>query len=279
MKFRRLQRRLGVGKSTIVGTLELLWITTQKNAPRGDIGRFDNEAIAIECNWDGDPDELIDALVETGWLDRNDHYRLVVHDWHEHAPYYIHGVVSKIGGFVNKLIENLNKLSPVENYSPPLQSATTVTDCSEDQRNLTKPNLTKPNEIKHSLSANADEVDLASEPNESPSESHCEIEAEFSETWNRVDGNVKVVRWTAQRRKQFRTRIREPAFRDNWQTALMKFPLKCFSQADGWRPDLDWFLRPDTVMKILEGKYDWTKDDGKSKLNRGVGDGQRYRGD
>ena len=27
----------------------------------------------------------------------------------------------------------------------------------------------------------------------------------------------------------------------------------------GWRADLDWFLRPDSVTKILEGKYTRSK--------------------
>ena len=34
---------------------------------------------------------------------------------------------------------------------------------------------------------------------------------------------------------------------------------------DAWRPDVDWFLRPNTVTAILEGKYDWTKNNGQPK--------------
>jgi hypothetical protein len=42
--------------------------------------------------------------------------------------------------------------------------------------------------------------------------------------------------------------------------ALAKFPLRCFQdQADPWRPDVDWFLKPDSVAHILEGKYDWSR--------------------
>lgn len=131
MKFKKLARRLGVRDYVAAGVLEMLWIATQKNAPRGDIGRWDNEEIAIAIDWEGNADELVDALVDCGWLDRCDQHRLVVHDWHVHAPRYVHGIVAKCGGFV----------TTVADCSEPLQSATIVPHCTEEQRNVTKPNL------------------------------------------------------------------------------------------------------------------------------------------
>lgn len=82
-------------------------------------------------------------------------------------------------------------------------------------------------------------------------------EREFVEAWNNSPGVVKSQKGslTDKRRKQFRARCRDPEW--NWREALGKFPLKCFDQPGNWRPDLDWFLKPDSVQKILEGKYDW----------------------
>lgn len=97
LKFKRLSRRLSESIRGTVGLLELLWIGTAKNCPEGDIGRFSNEEIAIMCDWEGDPDAMIDALAETGWLDRCSTHRLVVHDWREHAPDYIKGNLAKHG--------------------------------------------------------------------------------------------------------------------------------------------------------------------------------------
>lgn len=133
LKFRKLQRRLGVSRVVTAGTLELLWIAVQKNAPRGDIGRFDNESIAIECDWEGEPDELVEALVETGWLERCSQHRLVVHDWHEHAPYWVKGVAERAGGFVTKVEDNSSELKLATDDAAP----------SEARPNQTKPNLTK----------------------------------------------------------------------------------------------------------------------------------------
>lgn len=100
LKFKILHRRLGFRKvRETVGLLESLWMFCQHNAKRGDIGRFSDLELAIELEWDGDPEELIDALVESRWLDRCALNRLVVHDWEDHAPRWLKGVVSRTGGF------------------------------------------------------------------------------------------------------------------------------------------------------------------------------------
>lgn len=97
MKFKRLQRRLKVKVAELCGLLELLWITTAKNAPRGDIGKFSNEEIAIGCYWDGDPDEFVAALVDCRWLDEHTEHRLIVHDWKDHAPSWVVGSLKRYG--------------------------------------------------------------------------------------------------------------------------------------------------------------------------------------
>src|SRR5580658_6640590 len=82
---RRLCRKLDIRLYQAVGILELLWHTTAREAPRGDIGKISNEDIALAVDWPGDEHVLIDALLATGWLERDDEYRLLVHDWHIHA--------------------------------------------------------------------------------------------------------------------------------------------------------------------------------------------------
>lgn len=81
LKFVKLQRRLKESKRGVVGLLECLWLATAKNCPRGDIGRFSNEEIAILCDYEGDPDELVSAMIDCRWLDVDEDCRLIVHDW------------------------------------------------------------------------------------------------------------------------------------------------------------------------------------------------------
>ena len=84
-KLKRLKRHLGIPQCMAVGVLECLWHMAATEAPRGDIGRWSNEEIAVALEWPGEADELVDALVECRWLDRDPRHRLLVHDWSEHA--------------------------------------------------------------------------------------------------------------------------------------------------------------------------------------------------
>lgn len=69
-----------------VGLLELLWHFTASYCPRGDIGKRTDAQIVAALDWPQDrAGELMGALVECGWLDRDPEHRLVVHDWHDHA--------------------------------------------------------------------------------------------------------------------------------------------------------------------------------------------------
>ena len=91
VKFKRLKLRLKLPEYAAVGVLEQLWQVTLENTPAGDIGKLSNDDIAMMLEWPGDADELVSTLVETGWLDEHPEHRLVVHDWHEHAPTYLKG--------------------------------------------------------------------------------------------------------------------------------------------------------------------------------------------
>lgn len=105
---------------------------------------------------------------------------------------------------------------------------------------------TEGNGMEDSLSTGADDPDLIS------------LERDFISAWNGADGcrHNRGDSLTPARRKAFRTRLKSKGW--EWQAALAKFPLKCTEQENGWKPDLEWFLRPDSVHAILEGKYDWT---------------------
>lgn len=95
LKTKRLKRRLNIPLYQTVGLLETLWQITTESADAGDIGRFSDEDIALALEWEGDPGELVEAMVETGWLDHDPVQRLVVHDWLDHAPEFIKERVRK----------------------------------------------------------------------------------------------------------------------------------------------------------------------------------------
>lgn len=84
-KFARLTKALRMPKNQAIGILEGLWHLCAKETPRGNIGKLTGEAIGVWLEYHGDPQRLMEALADAGWLDRSKKYRYVVHDWHEHA--------------------------------------------------------------------------------------------------------------------------------------------------------------------------------------------------
>lgn len=68
-----------------VGILEAMWHLVARYTPDGAIGKLANSEIARAIDWRGNPDNLINALVASGWLETCSCHRLYVHDWKDHA--------------------------------------------------------------------------------------------------------------------------------------------------------------------------------------------------
>lgn len=97
-KTKRLARTLGVPRPHAVGMLEMLWHFTARFSPNGDIGRFDPEDIAEAVDWERDPLELLNTLVDLGWLDRpGGDGSLLVHDWSDHADESVRKTLQRRG--------------------------------------------------------------------------------------------------------------------------------------------------------------------------------------
>jgi hypothetical protein len=63
---------------------------------------------------------------------------------------------------------------------------------------------------------------------------------------------------TPKRRTSLLRRLKDDWWRMTWRQALQHAgPLPFFNDPNSaWRPNIDWFARPDTVVKIMEGRYD-----------------------
>ncbi len=83
--------------------------------------------------------------------------------------------------------------------------------------------------------------------------------AEMHAAWNALGSPFpKVASWTSGRSDTLRARWKDEFFRDNWRQALelLKASNFCRGTNDrGWIADIEFFLRGDSVAKIIEGKY------------------------
>lgn len=77
--------------------------------------------------------------------------------------------------------------------------------------------------------------------------------------WNAIDGMARCLKATDNRLRAYRARMADDDWAANLNEALAKVAESAFCRGvndRGWRADIDWLLKPDTLTKILEGKYD-----------------------
>lgn len=231
-KFLRLVRKLRpLANGSIVDAdsvatcvLEKLWHAAITGAIRGDIGRYDNDVIAEMCGWLGDSNQLIEILVETGFLDECKDHRLVVHDWDEHAPKHVKGNVTRCGGFIRAV--PLGTVPKGDSHED--DPLTTVVP------NLTNSNPTQPNPTKPK--------DAASQP---------PYPIAFEEFWKAYPANSKGRKRGKRAAYGFWSRVPAGERDDlmsavanyaNEETEYVRDPER-FLKADWWR---DWVAEPDS---------------------------------
>ena len=198
IKFKKLMRRLNAPKPLVVGWLELLWHAAQKNAAAGDIGRYTNEEIAIELEYDGDPDHLVASLVECGWLDECEEHRLVIHDWADHCPNWVKGSLKRHGKKVASAKEpprdatrEVTKEPPREPPREPAKDAPISTlPPNLTQRNVTKPNPTKQRKrVARAVPASCEEVEEYCKQNNKEIDVGMFFDHYASNGWKQANGN------------------------------------------------------------------------------------------
>lgn len=68
----------------------------------------------------------------------------------------------------------------------------------------------------------------------------------------------KIIALTAKRKAAINARVKDEFFRANWEAALLAVGESSFCCGENdrtWKASLDWFLRPDICVKIMERKY------------------------
>jgi hypothetical protein len=110
-----------------VGYLELLWHFAAKFTPEGDIGRYSDKRIESACQWNGRSGGLIEALRKSSWIDEHKQYRLLVHDWEQHADDSVRKRLKRVG---SKFYKNETVAEKVTGHCPDRvrQTLTTVPD-------------------------------------------------------------------------------------------------------------------------------------------------------
>jgi hypothetical protein len=288
IKFQKLKRRLRLPQYAVIGVLESLWLFTMSNAPRGDIGRHTDEDIAAGIDYEGEATGLIQCLVGTGWLDESEEHRLVVHDWHDHAPNFIHAKLKKLGqSFVTKPGQTEGSEPTLERSQVTSEGSQVTLDASEEASldasrersqvtsdhslegtpNQTQPNPTKPPPTPPGGGEGAHTARIDPRPSRPATAAFVRPPpfAELVSAWiaARLPGHESPggLRDTPQRRGWWQLRLDDPWWSANWRQAVDR--LARSGKACGRDPAFprgvrleDFLKHEDYVTRILEGEFD-----------------------
>jgi len=84
-----------------------------------------------------------------------------------------------------------------------------------------------------------------------------DLELEVVNLWNSTMGQC--CKMTPKRKQSLKARLREPNWVETWRDAIAKAGASDFCNGiggKGWKADLEWFLKPDSALKLLEGRFD-----------------------
>ena len=88
---------------------------------------------------------------------------------------------------------------------------------------------------------------------------------------------AKAVTISGERKRALHSRLKDTWWREHWQDALLKLPeiVRCRSWMRGggnrnWTVGFTWFVRPDTVTKIIEDSYPGKKEGQFTRIDEGV---------
>ena len=105
------------------------------------------------------------------------------------------------------------------------------------------------------------------------------VRNQIKDAWNLMAkdcGLSQVRELTPQRIRVLNTRLKDPVFVKGWKEAIARIPSSDFlcgrSKDREWRADFTWFIKPESVLKIIEGKYHWSGKPGKGKDNDPLND-------
>jgi hypothetical protein len=100
-----------------------------------------------------------------------------------------------------------------------------------------------------------------------------EVIIEIVEAWNSTT-LPKCLEISQKRISSLSQRLSEEFFKNHWKEAIEKVKVSSFCNGKNdrkWRADIDWFSRPDSVAKIMEGKYDDRKHVNQADFTKGTG--------
>lgn len=233
IKTKRLARKLKISIPATIGHLHLLWWWAMDNLPDGRLTALEPEDIADEMMWNDDPNDLMDALEDTGFVDREGD-ELYIHDWHDY-----------IGRLLERRKKETDRKREYRKKSESRPAGQPMDETRDGGGNSTVPYLTIPKDIKTTPKKKKD--------------TYPEL---FEQFWNtyprRVEKSNALAKWNAQiNKKEDPQQIITSAYNymvyvsaEGTETKYMKHP-KTFLNGDTWKE----FINPIVAQHLKQKEF------------------------
>ena len=255
-KTKRLARLLNISIREAVGSLYMFWWWAMEYAEDGDLSNYDASDIADGVQWEGDPEEFLNAMIncgpgkKSGFIDKTEN-GMIIHDWQEYGGHYL------------EMREKNRKR--IEKYRSENSVTCTKQECNAYVTRTKRANITQQDITQHNLQDTTEQdTQNTTTPTHHPEDDSVKLQ-EIILCWNEKLvplGFPSVLKNTPARDKALQARINISADRKNlkwWQTLFDRIALSDFlknsAQERSWF-SLDWLLNENNLVKVLEGKYD-----------------------
>lgn len=265
-KTKRLARLLGVSLPAAVGHLHYLWWWALDFAQDGNLSKYDAYDIKDATLWEGDENVMLEALVETGFIDEIDE-GLFLHDWEEYA---------------GKLLERRAKdrarkreAADVAKQSGEFRGKSAgkseEADGSRKDSCVTNQPTNQPKPTNLNQPTNQPEEAAAAAP--VPFEKIREL---FNSTCLSFS---KVIGISGKRQTTVAARWKEHPDLDWWREYFEKIEASGFLKGDNarkWKATFDWLINTSNMNKVLEGLYNREGGENSGRTETAQRDPQQY---
>lgn len=242
-KMKKLARLLSISWPEAVGYLHYLWWWALDYAQDGDLSKYEYGDIADAVMWQGDPIEFVNALIESGFLDKTEDDGLIIHDWFDYA-----------GRLIEKRVANRERMrrarAKAKGECAPNVQNTNNARAGATEQNSTVPNSTVPNHTE------PDTTPPDNEPlDSSPPVPYEKIRELFNLT---CPSFAKVLGINGKRKIAVAARWKEHPDLDFFKEYFERVEASDFLKGKNdrnWKATFDWLMNAANMDKVREGKY------------------------
>lgn len=283
-KMKRFARRLGISQPAAVGHLYYLWVWAINYAPDGVLSSYSAEDIADAMRWEGDADELMEALLTCGGegrcgflekIETEEGVLCILHNWEERVGTTFRQRARNAEKVRRHRERQRNAKSPREcngyvTVTQPLRNRCERRGKEKKGKEILPLSSIEDNSVPAiagtALAGESDPQTQLEKAGETATQKTAAILTQVIALWNAELGPLGfpcVAKRTPAREKAFSARLAEQADRyklEWWQERITQlggseFMRSSAQEKANWLT-FDWLLNENNLVKVQEGKYD-----------------------